>query len=86
MSSLGRPKKDKKQRSITDAFGIPQCSNQPCNSENEVYDHPFEGHESDSAELLEEEPTSKRPKRAFKSNWKQGQYPGLHFFIVSSLK
>jgi hypothetical protein len=42
MSSLGRPKKDKKQRSITDAFGIPQCSNQPWNSKNEVYDYPFE--------------------------------------------
>ena len=70
MSPLGHTKKDKKQRSIADAFGIPQCSNQPCNSENEVYDHPFEGHESDSAKLLEEEPTSKRPKRAFKSNWK----------------
>ena len=68
MSSLGRPKKDKKQHSINDAFGIPQFSNKPCNSENEVYDHPFEGHEFDSAELPEEEPTSKRPKRAFKSN------------------
>ena len=49
MSHVGHPKKDKKQRSIADAFGIPQCSNQPCNSENEVCDHPFEGHKSDSA-------------------------------------
>ena len=29
MSHLGRPKKDKKQLSLADAFGIPQCSNQP---------------------------------------------------------
>ena len=65
MSSLSHSKMDKKQCSITNAFGIPQCSNQPCNFENEVYDHTFEGCELDSAELLEEEPTSKRPNKAF---------------------
>jgi hypothetical protein len=76
----------RKQCSIVDAFDSLQCFNQPCNFENEVYDHPFEGHESDIAQLPKDEPTSKRPKRAFKPYWKQGKYPGLHFFIVSSLK
>ena len=70
MSHLGHPKKDKKQLSLAHAFGIPQHSNQPCHFENGVYDNPLEGHESDSAELLEEEQPSKRPKIAFKSKWK----------------
>ena len=42
MSPLGHPKKDKKkQPSLVEAFGIPQLSNQPCDSENEAYDHPL---------------------------------------------
>ena len=49
MSHLGRPKKDKIQLSIADAFGILQCPNQPCHHENEFYVQPLKGHESDSA-------------------------------------
>jgi hypothetical protein len=41
MSPISRPKKDKKKLSLVDVFGIPQLSNQPCDSENEVYDHPL---------------------------------------------
>ena len=70
MPPHGHPKKDLKQRSLANAFGISQCSNQLHISENEVYDHVDEDHESDSAKLLEEEPTSKRYKRTFKSKWK----------------
>jgi len=70
MSRLGRPKKDKKQLSLADAFGIPQCSNQPMHHANEFDDLPLEGHESDSAERLEEETTSKKTKRTFNSKWK----------------
>ena len=70
MPPLGRPRKDKKQLSLDDAFGIPQHSNQPCHFENEVDDNPLESHESDSAEPLEDEQPSKRSKRAFKSKWK----------------
>ena len=70
MPPLGCPKKDLKQRSLTDAFGISQCSNQLHISKNEVYDHVDEDHESDSVELLEEELTSKRYKRTFNSKCK----------------
>ena len=38
MSRLGCPKKDKKQISLADAFGIPQCSNQPMHHANEFDD------------------------------------------------
>ena len=36
MSPVGSPKKDKKQLSIVDAFGVLQRCNQPCNFSNEV--------------------------------------------------
>ena len=70
MSPVGRPKKDKKQLSIVDAFGISQRCNQPCNFPNEVDTHPHEDEESDSVEIVEGEQPSKKRKRTFKSKWK----------------
>ena len=45
MPPLGHPKKDLKQHSLADAFGIFQCSNQLHIFENRVYDHVDEDHE-----------------------------------------
>ena len=70
MSPVGRPKKDKKQLSIVDAFGISQRCNQPCNFPNEVDTHPHEDEESDSVEIVEGEQPSKKRKITFKSKWK----------------
>ena len=53
MSPIGRPKKDKKQLSIVDAFGITQRCNQPCNFRNEVDTHQHEVKESASVEIVE---------------------------------
>ena len=60
MPPLGQPKNDLKKCSLADAFGISQCSNQLHIPKNEVYDHVDEDHESNSEELLKEQPTSKR--------------------------
>lgn len=70
MSPIGHLKKDKKQLSIVDAFGLPQRSNQPCHFQNEVDTHPPKENESDSVELVEGEQSSKKRKRTFKSKWK----------------
>ena len=45
MPPLGHPKKDLKQHSLPDAFGISQRFNKLHISENEVYDHVDEDHE-----------------------------------------
>lgn len=52
MSLIGHPKKDKKQLSIIDAFGLPQYSNQPCNLQNEVDVPLHKDDESNSVELV----------------------------------
>ncbi|KAH9295072.1 hypothetical protein KI387_038660 [Taxus chinensis] len=71
MASIGRPKKDKKQLSLADAFGISRHSSQPCDSQNEEFDIlAQEEHELDGAEFVEEEHPSKKPKRTFKAKWK----------------
>ncbi|KAH9291916.1 hypothetical protein KI387_042897, partial [Taxus chinensis] len=71
MASIGRPKKDKKQLSLADAFGISRHSSQPCDSQNEEFDIlAQEEHELDGAEFGEEEHPSKKPKRTFKAKWK----------------
>jgi len=70
MSPIGCPKKDNKQLSSVDAFGLLQNSNQPCHFQNEVDTHPPEENESDSVELVEGEQPSKKHKRTFKSKSK----------------
>ena len=65
MSPIGRPKKDKKQLSIVDAFGMSQCSDQLCNFPSEVDTHSHENEEFGSVEMIEGEQPSKETKKNF---------------------
>jgi hypothetical protein len=68
MFLISHPKKDNRQLSIIDAFGI--RSNQPCHFRNEVDAHPPKDNESNSVELVEGEQPSKKLNITFKSKWK----------------